>query len=211
MNDKHRIKVWYLLLNIIVALVTLSLLAGLAVAILLILSLIVFLIYQGQTEAVMSLTAFGGLWVLLMGIIALLGIVLPLGNALFSYLQTGSTGLELRIWPFYRLQYGWHQVSGVEQVKILGGRLSLSMLRIKKSESPSQSGRHRQVEPNNILAIDSHGSNDNLYLLPLLFIVLLARLVKSNNLIPVYIFKGWPNGKLRQALESRLGPISFER
>ncbi len=210
MNNKHKIKVWYLLLNIIVALVTLSSLAGLAVAILLILGLIVFTFQNGEMRNVVALGVFNGMLILFGGLVTLVGVIFPLGNALFSYLQTGSTGLELRIWPFYRLQYGWHQVCGVEQVKIPGGRLSLSMLRIKKSESPSQSGRHRQVEPNNLLAIDSHGSNDDLYLLPLLFIVLLVWSVKSNNLIPVSIFKGWPNGKLRQALGSRLGPISSE-
>ncbi len=206
MNTTYRLKVWYLLLNIIVASVTLSSLAIVVLVLLFILALVVFSLQKGQTGNAIPLAAFGGVWGLFAGLMAFLGIILPLGNALFSYLQIGSTGLELRIWPFYRLRYGWHQVLGVECAKILGGRLSLPMLRIKASETESGPGTSRQSWANDVPVIHTHGK-DSLFLLPMLLMAYLVWSVKSQNLIPVYLFNGWPNGKLRQDLERRLGPV----
>lgn len=203
MDTTYRLKGWYLLLNSIIALLTLSSLAGLAVAIILIILVIGFSLQSSPIQDLIPLVMFGGLFILFAGLLTLIGIIFPLGNALFSYLKTGSTGLELRIWPFYRLRCAWHQVSGIVYARIFGGRLSLPMLRIQEAESAS-----RKPEPDHTFR--GYDSDTDLSMLPLFLITLLLWSVKYKNLIPVYIFKGWPNGKLRQELERRLGQISFE-
>jgi hypothetical protein len=203
MDQKYRLKGWYLLLNVIVALVTLSTLAGLTIALILILALMGFSFQGSQTGALLPLGMFAGILILFMGIFTLMGIILPLGNALFSYLKLSSTGLELRIWPFYRWSWSWHQVAGLERVDVLGGRLSLPMLRIRKVSLESQ------AEPDlPIVMHGGHGSDENPVSVPLALIASLVWSVKYKSLIPVYVFNGWPHGSLRRDLERRFERIT---
>lgn len=202
MDYRYRIKGWYLLLNIIVALITLSGLAALAGVIIFFVILIVFAFQNGEARNVITLGMFSGLLVLFGALMALVGVVFPLGNALFSYLGIKSTGLELRIWPFYRLRCHWHHVIGIERVRLLGGVLSLPMLRFEEGESESWFGKYR-------LGGGHHTSfEENPAVLTLFLVALLWWSVSDRKLIPVYIFNGWPNGQLKRDLESRLGPIS---
>lgn len=39
----------------------------------------------------------------------------------------------------------------------------------------------------------------------------LLRSRRRRNLIPLYLFKGWPDGELRQDLEDKIGPISLDQ
>src|SRR5512138_2070409 len=134
MNTTYRFKVWYLLANIAIVLAVLSMLGGAIVALILIVLLIAFLYQQGVRGGLLFPVFFAGVLVVVVPILIWVGIILPLGNALFSYLRIGATGLELRVWPGYRLQCAWHQVIGLEYVKVLGGRLSLPVLRFKEGK-----------------------------------------------------------------------------
>jgi hypothetical protein len=206
MNTTYRLKIWYLLLNITLAWFVLSMLAGALVALIVVVLLIIFLLQQGEWQSLGFLVMFAGILAVIVPLWTLAGIVLPLGNALFSYLRISSTGLELRVWPGYRLRCHWHQVTGLEQIKIFGGRLSLPMLRYKEAEIKSWRDYRWYIR------LDPGGPRSEFIEHPASFSFLDSLFLWSvdhHNLIPVYIFNGWPNGKLRQELERRLGQISF--
>lgn len=207
MNTTYRLKIWCLLLNIALAWLVLSMLAGALVALIVVLLLIIFLFQQGEWQSLGFLVMFAGILVVIVPLWALVGIVFPLGNALFSYLRISSTGLELRVWPSYRLRCHWHQVTGLEHIKIFGGWLSLPMLRYKEAEIKSWRDYVWYIR------LDPSGPRSEFIENPAWFSLLDSLFlwsVDNHNLIPVYIFNGWPNGKLRQELERRLGRISFE-
>ena len=190
---KYRPKSWYLLLSVFAAIATLSAIAGIIVFILLGTGVLLVgsSLHGWHVQNLIPLAIVWGVPILLIVPLALTGIVLPLGNSLLSYLEIGPTGLELRSWPGYRLRCTWGEVIGVEKVQIIA-EYSLPMLRIKGRPGPYLSGR--RTEP-------------SLRIRAILSLSWPAR----RNLIPVYLFEGWPDGKLRRDLESRLGPISFDQ
>jgi hypothetical protein len=204
MDTTYRLKAWYLLLNLLLVLIALSMLAGAIAMLLLVAPLIVFLFRQGQTGAVIFLGIFEALVAISIPLLIVLGIVFPIGNARLSYLRVGPSGLELRVWPSYRLQCDWHQVTGLEDVIFLRGLLCLPMIRFKEAriESWRKSKRYIHLDPNGV-RVEQVKYPASFWLLD----ALLLWSVNERNLIPVYIFAGWPDGRLRRELETRLGPI----
>ena len=218
MNNTYRIRGWYLLLSIFVAVITLSMIAGPIFFILLSGGVYLYSFLQQDIQITnlystvnnfipfIMLCGTPGLFV---GFLTVIGIILPLGNALFSYLHFGPMGLEMRSWPGYRLRCSWDQVIGVERIRIIG-EYTLPMLRIRKGQHESKPGLFRQPGPTYVDIYTPNGFNQDLPLSVLLFALVFLWPRKEWNLIPIYLFKGWPNGKLRQDLESKLGHLALD-
>jgi hypothetical protein len=217
MTNTYRIRGWYRWLSVLVALITLTMIAGPVLFGLLGGGVYAYIFSQQdfQPESFFSILNNFIPFVMLCGIpalvvvfLAVIGVILPLGNSLFSYLRLGPGGLELRSWPGYRLRCRWDQVTGIERIRIVG-KYSLPMLLFRQSQDESKTGLISQPGPVYV-PMYSEGFNRYLPLLVPLFLLVFLWPRKEWNMVPVYLFKGWPDGKLRQELERRLGHLNLD-